>query len=223
MESLKRMREPLAWGLIALAALTLALQAVGLVQRVAEIGRVRVTVIGPGHYQVEMSGDEAGELSMGEQLAAVTAVGDWSSGLRELDQLLLLALVVAVAACSVGPAVARARRLALAAAWTASLSVGLAWGFAGFALRAWQPAEEVWLPAVLVDGLAPALNSGTAVLATIALWALARRPRATTGGEATDAPAAEPVAVVAEDPSVWQPPAPIESNDPPRSWSRSAG
>lgn len=210
MESLKRIREPLAWALIALAALSLTLQAAGVVQHVTETGSLTVYVSGPDFYVVEVGGDGATEISAADQLAAAMAMVDWSRGLADIDAPLLLALVAAVVACSVGPAVARARRLAMVAAWMATLTVGLGWGSAGFALLAWRVAGDVRLLRALLDGAGPVLQSGTALAAAVVLWALAIRSGKTAdegnaepGDEAREPTEPEPAG--AGHSTVWKP------------------
>ncbi|MGC3955922.1 MAG: hypothetical protein QM804_17035 [Propionicimonas sp.] len=189
MENLKRIREPLAWALIGLTALTLLLQFGLFWWNLVEAGGGIETAIG------------------------------WLFAMPAADPALLLALVVAAVGCALRPAVPRARPVALAAATVATLAVVLPWALMFFGLVVWPAVSEVWAGdsdwwrTLLV--LYPPARVGIGVLAAIALWVLGLRSAARTAtGEVAADPAepadevAEPVGsepAPAEHPTVWKP------------------
>ena len=195
MENLMRIRGRLAWALVVLAVLTLAFQVVQLTWYLQE----------SVHWYSEGSGSREVTISI-----------SWVFGWQGVDYALMLALVVAAAACWVSPAVPRARGIALAAAWTATLTVALPWAAVVFsllispetALGSVFSSWEWWLSVSLLH---PLITSGVGVVAAIALWALARRPAEQVededrpDGEAESADTAELDAAEDEHPTVWKP------------------
>lgn len=194
MENLIRIREPLAWALMVLAALTLAFQAVQIVWYLLE--SVQWYTVG---------GDTGGP----------SVSINWIFGWQGVDYALMLALVAVVAGCRVGPAVPRARTIALMTAWIASLTVALPWVVVGLsllvapssALGSLQP-WEWWMSVSLLH---PLITSGVGVVAAIALWALARPSAAEDEVEddGGDEPQSDDPAQLdggeEEHPTVWKP------------------
>lgn len=190
MENLMRIREPLAWAVVVLSALMLVYQALQILWYM---------VAGVEWYQV------------GDSAWPPIAI-DWIFGWQGVDYPLLLVLVVVAAGCWFPPAVTRARAIALAAAWVATVSVALPWAVVAFALLV-SPRAALTSVTVLdwwawVSLLRPLIITGLGVVAAVALWALARRPA--EADESEDEPAAEADRVALEEaedanPTVWKP------------------
>ena len=191
METLKRIREPLAWAMVAIAVLELVL----VVARMLWFS---------GDVVLYESG--AGE--------AIT-VASYVLSSQTIDYPVLIALALAVWGCAVDPATPRARPLALTAAWLATLIVAAPWIAIAMTLIASPPqssdAPLQWDWWMLSSLFYPLVYTGVAAVATIALWALAIRPHddAVDGGEPDEdaAPEAEEPTDEPEDgnPTVWKP------------------
>mgnify|MGYP001398985323 CR=1 FL=1 len=185
MENLKRIREPLAWAMVALAALTLLVQ---VAQKAAYLLDSIVT------YQV---GSDSG--------GAVIVLG-WQT----VDYALMIALVAAAAGCWLSPAVPRARAIALTAAWVATLIVAVPWVEFGLAAltrpSSWLTSTEFGAWGVLLDLIGLLVNTGVGVVAVIVLWALARRPDEDETEAEVESDDPEELDVTPEErPTVWQP------------------
>ena len=156
METLKRIREPLAWAMVVLAALWLAYQ-------IANQVTTQLYVLDPedGH--------------------TVTVVVTWALvSINRVELSLLLGLVLAAVGCAATPATPRSRAIALAAAWVATLSVALPWLVGLGSAVQWRPEDVTvvsgWDVTSPLDFVVPLLETAVGVVAAIALWALARRP-----------------------------------------------
>ncbi len=194
METLKRMREPLAWAMVALTALELVL--------------VVLQMLLYGDFMVLDNGEVDGGTVISYLLSAQT-----------VDYALLFGLTLAVWGCALAPATARARTVALAAAWLATLVVAAPWIAAVISFLDW-PARGAgislrWDWWTVSSLLYPLVYTGAGVVATVALWALARRPQDDAPDdeeqdedelalEAGDAAADEPEPED-EQPTVWKP------------------
>lgn len=189
MENLIRIREPLAWAMVVLSALMLVYLGVELVW---------YSLAGMEWYQV------------GDRSMPPISIG-WIFGWQGVDYALLLVLVVAVAGCWFPPVVARARTIALAAAWVTTVTVALPWLVLAFALLVWPRAAlaSVMLPEwwSWLGLLHPAVATGVGVVAAIALWALARPPAEQDESDelAAELDPAEPDEAEDEHPTVWKP------------------
>lgn len=191
MENLKRIREPLAWLMVVVAALALAFEIAQLWWQLSEYS-----------YTVTSDGSPLGFVG-------------WLTSLRQIDYSLLVAVVVAVVGCAVAPAVPRARLIATVSAWVATAMVALPW-IVGV-IAALQPSEstdvyiswDLWMG---FSALYPLINTALGVAAVIALWALARPPR----DDAQDETEGEPIAADSpaelsadepedEHPTTWKP------------------
>ncbi|MEA4943482.1 MAG: hypothetical protein VB080_03500 [Propionicimonas sp.] len=195
MENLGRIREPLAWAMVGLTAVAL----------VFHVAQFAVFVAGDGAYLV-----------IDQDLSATFFAG-WTLGLQSISGALFVGLALAVAGCQVAPVLPRARLVARVAAWLATLTVGVGWGVSAYALAAWEGAGESSVMLRIWSGIGDWINlgveSGIAVVAVIALWALSRRPcvdeaESQDAGEtadqqpsdvAGDAPGED------EQPAVWKP------------------
>lgn len=188
-ENLKRIREPLAWAVVVLAALWSALQ-------LASQLLTGVYVLDP------------------DDGSTVTVVVTWAlMNISRANLGLLLALILAAVGCAAAPATPRTRAIALAAAWVATLSVALPW-LVGLALVLLGRSESVtvvsgWEMTALLDLGAPVIETAVGVVAVIALWALARRA---TGDEPDEDEDEDPAIEAPEDDpapldpaTVWKP------------------
>ena len=193
MENLIRIREPMAWAMVVLAALMLVFQGVQL-----------VWYLGAGVVWYPVGDGTSPPISI-----------DWIFGWQGVDYALLLVLVVAVAACWLAPVVARARAIALAAAWVTTVTVALPWLVVAIALLVSPLAATSSL--VRLDwwaGLSllhPLITTGVGVVVATALWARGPRPAAGGGGgahvpaDAPAPPAAAPDPDEDERATIWKP------------------
>ncbi len=146
------------------------------------------------------------------------ALASWVFNVQTVDYGMAVAMVVAVVGCAASPAVPRVRRLALVAAWVATLTVLLPWLMVLYSLLvgpeaslSWvmESLEWLWLAVVRIVA-----DAGLGVIAAIALWAVALAPRGQVAeedeadGEIEAEPepvAADPDEIEAEHPTVWKP------------------
>ncbi len=193
MENLMRIREPLAWALVGLAAVSFVLQAVQIVWYLLE--SVQWYTVGGGDGR----------------LISIS----WIFGWQGSDHALLLALIVAVVGCWAAPAVPRARPIALTAAWIATGTVAFPWLVVALGLLTWPSSvltsEAPWEWWMSIGLLPPLIATGVGVVAAIALWALARRPPEESEDEDEGEDEGEPAdpreldEAEEEHPTVWKP------------------
>ena len=187
MENLKRIREPLAWAMVAVAVAGLA-----------------VTVA----RMVWIAGDI---INNGAGGADVVMVISYSMAGQSIDYPLTVALAIAVWGCAVAPPVPRARTIALLAAWIATLTVALPWLGAAISVVMLPaggppPPWEWWAISSL---LYPLVSTGVAAAATAAIWALARPP-SEDATEPEERDEETPAALEAEEPQ--DQPEPLDEN-----------